>query len=475
MSRADHRPVLLAVASLVAVRAVALAVVATDRCRSFASLWPIDLANVNQAIWNTAHGRPYFCTLFYQGPRDHFDPMLMALSPVYLFTDNIFWVFLAYAALVGSGALAVHRLARGALAGPTLPLLFALYFLAFSPLLELNVLEIRGDVLAVPFLLLAWVAYAERRFPTFAAALGLAMTCKESVALVVALWGVLALLERRPARWVVTPIVAGAAVLLFTLFVYHPYIQGHAYKHTLLEHPPADLGLGHLVAPDSWSFLIRRFFAASGLLGLLSPAALLPSAPLTLAPFVWREMLQRELWLHCLAPAYPFLFAAMIRATATLQARLPSSRRGTALLAAFLAVSTGAMVVDSWLRLRPPPPDADDRAAWELIAMIPPRASVSAPPLALAALSTRPRLHSLGVKDHRARDIDPLAVDFVLLEPGRLRWSKLVREGQRRQLEAQYFAMVERVRAGPDFVPVARRGSWELHRRVAPAEAGSGR
>jgi uncharacterized membrane protein len=465
--RGHDRPVLLALAALVIARAVGIASLSMDHLRSFTTLWPIDLANVNQAIWNTAHGRPYFCTIYYQALRDHFDPMLMLFAPIYLLTDDIFWLFLAYAALVGSGAMAVYLLARRTLSGVALPLLFALYFLAFAPLFELTVLEIRGDMLAVPFLLLAWLGYAEKRFPLFAAAAALAMTCKETVALVMVLWGLLALLQRRPLKWVLLPAATGAAVLLFTLFVYHPYIQGFAYKHVLYEHPPRVLGTGLLLAPSSWWFLLRRFFAFSGVLGLLSPAPLLPATPLVVAPLLWREMLQKELWLHCLAPAYPFLLVALIQGTRKLLGALSHLRRPRLLVGAFLAASTAGALIGAWPTVRPVAPDGDDRAAWELIDEIPPRASVSASPLALAALSSRPLLHSLAIKDHRGRDIDPLAVDYILFEPARLRLSKRVSEGRR--LEPTYFSLVRRVRSDPAFELVASRGSWELYRRRSAA------
>jgi len=456
------------VVALALARSSYLALAAHHRFETFLSLWPIDLANINQAIWNTAHGAPFVSTILDNGLRGHFDPVLMLLSPPYLVSDSIFWVFLLYSLVISSGAVAVHLLARRAMAGALLPALLALYYLTYSPLLELDVLQIRGDVLAVPLLLFAFYFYFRQRFAPFVAFCALALLCKETVAVVVVLWGGYALISRRSRRWVLAPALAGLAVIVFTLFIYHPFIQGTAYKHSGLVVDTIDLDpavIGHL---PSWTFLVTRYFLYYGLVGLLHPAPLALASPFLAGAFIWQRVLLEEMWFHCFAPAYPFLFVSVVLATGGLLARHSRSRALPVAVALALLASSGLMLVQSRALLRLPEPNEEDRALWALIRQVPPEASVAGPPLALAPLSTRPLVRCLVIKDYKGASMDVLAVDYVLVKDGPAPWSRLIVSKKGGALDADYRATVQQVRSDPAFERVDARLGWELYRRIGP-------
>jgi uncharacterized membrane protein len=461
----------LTVVFLALLRSVHIALVADSRVASFQSLWPLDLANINQVIWNTVHGSPFSSTIVGDSLRAHFDPLLMLLSLPYLFSDNLFWVFLLYSLLISAGAVAVYLLARRSVDGRLIPVLLAVYYLTYAPLLELNVLQIRGDVLAVPLLVFAFLLYSRRRFAAFVLFGCLALMCKETVAVVMLLWGGYAVVGRRGLKWALAPALTGAAVLVFTLFIYHPYIQGSPYHHSGLVTGSLELAPGVLGHLPSWWFLLTRYFLYYGLVGVLYPAPLVLGSPFLMGSFVWRSVLLEDMWFHLFAPALPFLFAAVVGATGKLLARFQRARALPIVLAAALVLSSALMVFQSRATLSFPEQSDEDRAVWALIGQIPPDAAVAAPPLVLVPLSTRHTLRCLALHQYKGTRMDVLDVDYVLLEIGPAPWSRLITMDKKGSFEADYQEAVEEVRSGREFELVDRRMGWELHRRAGSETA----
>jgi len=459
------RTAFLILVLLAVVRAVFCAVAAYARHLSFSALWPVDIANVNQAIWNTAHGRPYFCSVYSVALRDHFDPALMLLSPPYLVSDSIFWVFLLYSLVISSGALAVFLISRHVFENLLLPILLSVYYLLFFPLFRLNVLQVKGDALAIPLLLFALYAYQRGRFRPFVLWSVLGVMCKEAVALAMVAWGCLALAQRKGRRWVVFLLVAGVLVLVFTSFIYHPFIQGFPYKHA--KAPSSGVSLGALLSLDAWVFLGQWVVPNAASAGLLAPSWLVPALPLMLAVFFWDDFLQNPIRIHCVATVYPFVFAAMVLGVRRIGRILVRLRLPSFLLPLALVAGIAANVTESWPLYRLPEPSAEDKAVWELIELIPPEASVAAPPLVLVPLSTRPLVHSLIIKDaRRGQDIDLFSVAYILLSTDRVPVSKLVEPRGIERQKKHYFRTVHAVRTHTAFRLVERRSHWELYERT---------
>jgi hypothetical protein len=375
-------------------------------------------------------------------------------------------VFLLYSLIISSGAFPVYFLARKVLDGATLPTLLSLYYLVLSPIVELNVFRLKGDAIAVPLLLFAFYFYWEKRFRPFVLFSLLSLMCKETVALCLVFWGLFALLEKRSKRWVLFPLVAASCVLVFTLLIYHPYIQGFAYKHSFFKEPPWGQAAASPFSAASWAFLLSRFFPYYALVALLRPKPLLLAAPLLVAPFVWRNLLQDEMMFHSFGAVYPFLFVAIIWGTARLISWLRRLRYPAAVPALLILASIAMMIGRSQALYELPRLDVEGQAIWELIDLIPKDSSVSAPPLVLAPLSNRKLLHSLVIKDWRGQGIDVLQVDFVLLNTVRLEWSRVAQAKGVGKLDKKYLATVSTVRSHPSFELVATRLDWELYRRT---------
>ena len=454
-------------AAMIAARTLALSSLCHQRYLTFHAYWPIDLANINQAIWNAAHGRPQKVTILYDGLREHFDHLLMALSPVYWFSDSIFWVFFFYSLVISSGILAVYLLAKRTISGEVIPLLLALQYAVFPFLVRLNVDQLRGDLMAVPMLLFGFFFYSEKRFRPFMIFIAGALLCKESVAAPVVVWGLYALMQRRSRKWVGAPILAGLGVLAFTMWIYNPMVLGVQYRHTHLGGLPENLGLGLFLDWESWIFLFKTFFAHTGLISVLSPLPLLMASPLLGPVFVWPGLLQHPMWYHVLVPAVAFVLVSMVGGTERLLSFFSGRRAGPAVVSVVMFAGAALMVFQAGPSYRWYQQSDDDRAIWSLIDQIPRDAFVAAPPVVLPALSGRDQVHSLVMKNRRGHDLDPMKADFILLNVEEVIWSKTADAPNVKKLEPLYFSIIADVRESSGWERIEQKFEWELYRRNA--------
>jgi uncharacterized membrane protein len=160
----------------------------------------LDLGKFDQAIWNTLHGR--FLTSTLQGFSilgNHFSPFMALLSPLFLIWPNVRALFLVQTVGLAAAGLLLDRIVRRT--RPGLATWFAVAFFLNPALHEVALDEFRRVTLAVPFLALALYGLSTRKRPLTALGLGLALLCKEDIALIVVMVGLYLLIFERDARW----------------------------------------------------------------------------------------------------------------------------------------------------------------------------------------------------------------------------------------------------------------------------------
>jgi uncharacterized membrane protein len=116
----------------------------------------LDLGNMDQAIWNTLHGR-----LFHQTNQPgvfnrlslHVEPILIPISLLYLIYSGPEILFIFQSIVVALGAIPVFALARLKLKNDGLALIFAIAYLMYPPLQAANLLDFHAVTLAPTFLL----------------------------------------------------------------------------------------------------------------------------------------------------------------------------------------------------------------------------------------------------------------------------------------------------------------------------------
>ncbi|MCS7261652.1 MAG: DUF2079 domain-containing protein, partial [Anaerolineae bacterium] len=307
----------------------------------------MDLGNVDQALWNTAHGD--FMAFTNMAPLRnrlalHVEPILLLFVPLYwLGLGGPVALLLVQAAGVGLGAWPLFQLARRALggdalessqatilsdrAGAWLALVFPLAYL-LMPALEAAVLyDFHAVTMAPTFLLFAFYYLETRRPGRFALAAVLAMACKEDMALTVALLGLYALVTRR-WRYGLPALLGGILWFGVALGVVQPAfsptggnIQAARYAwlgrdvpavmETLLQRP--EMVWQHVWQRANLLAYLSGLLLPTGFLAVLGPLTWLPALP-TLAinllsdnPFTWR--LEE---FHYAAPLVPFVLISAL-------------------------------------------------------------------------------------------------------------------------------------------------------------------
>ncbi len=157
-----------------------------------------DMGNVNQAFWNTVHGRPLHFTNWRGVELDlandsrlamHVEPIYFLLAPIYWLWQQPETILLLQTIILALGALPVFWLARDRLGSHLAGVLFAAVYLLFPGLEAANMWEFHAVALAAPLLLFAfYYGQKSRWFLLWFFAL-LAMATKEEVSLSVLVMG----------------------------------------------------------------------------------------------------------------------------------------------------------------------------------------------------------------------------------------------------------------------------------------------
>lgn len=392
----------------------------------------IDLAYFSQAVWNTAHLKPFAFTI-HPGLTlgDHAEWVLLLLALPYAVLPHPLLLVCIQAIALAAGAFAVYRMAARSLS-PGWAAGAAITYLLFPTVGGAALFEFHALALAIPLLLFTADAYLEKRFGRFLLFLLLALLIREDVALVTAMFGIVAAIERRPLRWILTPLALSAAWFAGMLFVIKQFSVSGGFKFFAYYGWlwPLDLGalVQHLLRLTQLEFLLAMLMPVL-LLPLLRPKWLLLSLPgwlmmalsasgagaglvgthyaLLLIPGIVLASLEALVWARRPRPYMVFFAAhaphviALVLATAVV----------------FSAVALGPFVRGIGIVATTPNNDAIPRA----LAMIPPEASVAASARFLPHLAHREQLYALhylmlGTTQFAEAPYDVPAPDFLLYD-----------------------------------------------------------
>jgi uncharacterized membrane protein len=209
-----------------------LFLVVRDHYESF-RLGRYDLGNMVQAVWSTAHGRPLETTNGHTGEQmvrlgSHVDPILAALTPLWLVAPSPLTLVAIQVAAVALGALPVFWLARRHLSSERAAALLALAYLAYPWIAWTAVDAFHPVTLAIPlFLFAVWYLHTDRLW-LFSVCAVLAMTTGELMGITVAALGVWYALARRRRTAGLVIAAGGVAWTLIALYVVVPVFSGGA-------------------------------------------------------------------------------------------------------------------------------------------------------------------------------------------------------------------------------------------------------
>ncbi|GAB4567665.1 MAG: hypothetical protein Kow0047_19950 [Anaerolineae bacterium] len=256
-----------------------------------------DLGNADQALWNTAHGRPLEFTNWvgkdewFRKPTRlgmHVEPIYFLLAPLYWIWPDVRFLLLFQALAVSLGALAAYALGRRHLGGELGGVLLAATYLAHPGLHSLVTSDFHAVALAAPLLLAAYLWLDAGRVTLGVLAILLAMMTKENVPLAASGLGLWLWLRRgrRGLGWGLMAL--GAAWFAIAMFVVIPAfnLEGRSpYLTYYGELSPIALAvrlLTQLVDEHARRYCIAYLAPLAGL-PLLSPATLIAAIPDLLA------------------------------------------------------------------------------------------------------------------------------------------------------------------------------------------------
>ncbi|HEY2310925.1 MAG TPA: DUF2079 domain-containing protein [Gaiellaceae bacterium] len=316
----------------------------------------LDLGDMTQAVWATAHGH-FLRVSSPTGSESlrlgvHVDPFLALLAPVWWIWPSPLMILVVQALAVASGALPVYWLARKRLGDERAAAGFAAAYLVY-PATQFNALTYSGPhavSFAVPLVLFAiWFLDNDRLVP-FALTALLAATTKEEIPLAVGCLGIWYAISHG-RRLVGAAIFAlGLAGTLVDFLVVIPHFSGGASPfqgryaavggtpggigRTLLTHP------GALIAEATGSgklhFLLLLLLPVAGLC-LLEPLLLLGAVPDLAIDLLSSRPQQTTLGYQYSAGIVPFVIAAAVFGAARIKGRVSPSR-----LAVYVVVLTAA-------------------------------------------------------------------------------------------------------------------------------------
>ncbi len=242
-----------------------------------------DLGNMDQAVWNTAEGRPFEFTNWEGGTSRlaaHVEPILLLVAQVYRLRPDATTLLILQSVVISLGALPAFWLARRVLRSDFAAAVFAGSYL-LSPALEVaNLADFHAVALSSALLLYAfWFVY-RRQYLWFGLFAVLAMATKEQVPASVFLMGVyISVIQRQRAVGAVTCVVAvlWAAIALGWVIPAHN-VQGvspYLARYDQLGKTPAEMAAKVAADPSATAALLMEPAKADYVLNILSPTLFL--------------------------------------------------------------------------------------------------------------------------------------------------------------------------------------------------------
>ncbi|MEW6231105.1 MAG: DUF2079 domain-containing protein [Chloroflexota bacterium] len=291
-----------------------------------------DLGVMDQAAWNTRHGRfGYETSNGVERSRlaGHVEPVFLLLAIPYLLYNGAEALLILQTLVIALGALPVFWLAKAKLGSSWAGVAFGAMYLLFPALEAANLTEFHPVALTAAFFLFAFHYLQDRNRLGYALALVLALASKEDMALVGVMFGLYALVVQRDRVLGLVTTAASLAWFAIALYLVIPSFSpsgGFVLFQRYAEVGGTPLGVvrSFLLQPGLVLNVVARPEKMDYLLGLLASAGFAPLlAPEVLAlaaPSLGINLLSNYPAMysgvsHYSAPIVPFLVVASIYGT----------------------------------------------------------------------------------------------------------------------------------------------------------------
>ncbi len=378
----------------------------------------MDLGYTDQVVWNTLHGRPFEFSTYENAPIDlpletfkrtdillayHAELLLAPISLSYLLHPGPETLLILQAVVIGLGALPAYWLARRRLHSELAGVAFAAVYL-LAPALQGAVLsDFHAVALTASLLLWAFFFFDTNRWAAYFACILAAMLTKEDIPVVIALMGLGILIARRQSRTVgLATLALGVGWFVVANRVILPTFSGLGrspfFERLALWGPTPEASLRAALQNPMlvvrWVFkpeivtYLGGLLCSTGFMSIFGLPFLLPVAPvLGINVFsAWNWTYSEGA--HYSASVMPFIILSGIVGMGWLTGRL--TRGDRARPSAVVGMLSGAMLAIALIHhilvgvspvvpdFAPPRVTEHQRIGQEIMARIPPDASLSA-------------------------------------------------------------------------------------------------
>lgn len=301
--------------------------------------WGFDIVVDTQPIWNTAHGRFLEVSTYTWTTTDLGRDVILVevlLAPLYRLLGGTITVILVQTASIAFGGVGVYALSRSLM--PTIRrgicVLFAALYLSLLFIQSTNLSQFRARNLIMWTFFFAWLAYQSGRTRLLWVMFAIALLTRSDVALVIAMFGVYALLERRAWTFSWLPMLVGATWISLVLYVIVPHFStvGFIYEEHYKWMGGGLTGIitssltrpwfvaQHILSPPMLRYTFDLLFPFA-FLPLLKPRILLIPLPIYLLNLLSDFPPQHRITSHYSALIVPFLMIAALESVADIVAR----------------------------------------------------------------------------------------------------------------------------------------------------------
>ncbi len=160
----------------------------------------VDLGRMDQAIWNTLHGRFLFCTLEFGNACRlimHSEFIYLLISPLYLLFSSPKTLLILQSLILSLGAVPIFWLSREKLKSYFAAICFSCAYLLYPAIQYGNLLDFHPDMLVTTFLLFSFYYLEKEKWKKYFIFLLLSLMCKEYISLIAVMFGIYILLKKK--------------------------------------------------------------------------------------------------------------------------------------------------------------------------------------------------------------------------------------------------------------------------------------
>lgn len=194
-----------------------------------------DTGDFLQGLWSATQGKFFTVIASHESHPSlfawHTKLTLFFLVPIYKILPDPRVIYILNSLTIACSAIPLYLLSKKDI-GKLPAFLLCFSFLTAPYLIGMHVEELLFETFGIPFVFLAFYYFEKGKFLPFFIYFLLALTPKEELGLCVAMFGIYALIRKRSARWIWTPLLIGIGWSLLTILVIQPYLRGDHWEIT---------------------------------------------------------------------------------------------------------------------------------------------------------------------------------------------------------------------------------------------------